>query len=311
MAESVRLIDPRKILPNKENPRLIFREDELMALEGSIKQQGILVPLTVFEEKKKFVILDGERRWRCAIKLAMPSVPVIVQPRPDLLQNIMMMFAIHKSRRDWDPLPTAMKLAQLERILTKHHGAPPSEEALAAAASITRGEVRRYRRILELPDKYKNELMNELERPRPEQVLTVDHVLESVRGAESVRKREIINEEEEGKLSEALIAKFRNKTIKSTVAPRQLPRIARAVQRGEIGRDVARSAILKIIREPRFTVDDAFKHSVAQVDFEHSVEQIAERLRSRLEEHLQRKYRPGERMRASLRQLADMIRKIL
>ncbi len=311
MAESVRLIDPRKILPNKENPRLIFREDELMALEGSIKQQGILVPLTVFEEKKKFVILDGERRWRCAIKLAMPSVPVIVQPRPDLLQNIMMMFAIHKSRRDWDPLPTAMKLAQLERILTKHHGAPTSEEALAAAASITRGEVRRYRRILELPDKYKNELMNELERPRPEQVLTVDHVLESVRGAESVRKREIINEEEEGKLSEALIAKFRNKTIKSTVAPRQLPRIARAVQRGEIGRDVARSAILKIIREPRFTVDDAFKHSVAQVDFEHSVEQIAERLRSRLEEHLQRKYRPGERMRASLRQLADMIRKIL
>ncbi len=311
MAESVRLIDPRKILPNKENPRLIFREDELMALEGSIKQQGILVPLTVFEEKKKFVILDGERRWRCAIKLAMPSVPVIVQPRPDLLQNIMMMFAIHKSRRDWDPLPTAMKLAQLERILTKHHGAPPSEEALAAAASITRGEVRRYRRILELPDKYKNELMNELERPRPEQVLTVDHVLESVRGAESVRKREIINEEEEGKLSEALIAKFRNKTIKSTVAPRQLPRIARAVQRGEIGRDVARSAILKIIREPRFTVDDAFKHSVAQVDFEHSVEQIAERLRSRLEEHLQRKYRPGERMRASLRQLADMIRKTL
>ncbi len=311
MAESVRLIDPRKILPNKENPRLIFREDELAALEASIKQQGILVPLTVFEVKNRFVILDGERRWRCAIKLAMPSVPVIVQPRPDLLQNIMMMFAIHKSRRDWDPLPTAMKLAQLEQILTRHHGSPPSEEALAAAASISRGEVRRYRRILDLPDKYKNELMAELEKPRPEQVLTVDHVLESVRGAESIRKREIINAEEEGRLSEALIAKFRNKTIKSTVAPRQLPRIARAVQRGEIGRDVARNAILRLVREPNFTVDDAFRHSVAQVDFEHSVEQMTERLRLRLEEHLQRKYRPGERMRASLRQLANTIRKIL
>jgi ParB/RepB/Spo0J family partition protein len=311
MAETVRLIDPRKILPNEENPRLIFREDELAALENSIKQQGILVPLTVFEDKKRFVILDGERRWRCALKLAMPNVPVIIQPKPDKLQNIMMMFAIHKSRSDWDPLPTAMKLDQLEKILTKHHGAPPSEEALAAAASISRGEVRRYRRILELPDRYKDELLEELEKPRPDQVLTVDHVLESVRGAESVRKRDIITSAEERELSSALIDKFRRKKIKSTVSPRQLPRIARAVQRGEIGRDIARRAIIKIIRDPEFTVENAFDQSVAQVDFEHSVEQIADRLRSRIEEHIQRKYAAGERLIASLKELSKVIRKLI
>lgn len=39
-------------------------------------------------------------------------MPVIVQPKPDKLQNIMMMFAIHNARRDWDPLPTAYTLQE-------------------------------------------------------------------------------------------------------------------------------------------------------------------------------------------------------
>ncbi len=311
MAETVRLIDPKKILPNKENPRLIFREDELADLEGSIKEQGILVPLTLFERGRKFIILDGERRWRCALKLAMPSVPAIVQPMPNKLQNIMMMFAIHKSRKDWDPLPTAMKLQQLADELEHRHGGPPSEEALAAAASISRGEVRRYRHILDLPERYKNELMKELSKPRNKQVLTVDHVLESVRGAEALRKRDIIDKQEERALSHVLITKFRSKLIKSTVSPRQLPRIARAVQRESITHDTARSAVLKLINDPKFTPEDAFQASVAQVDFEHSTQQITDRLRKRLEEHITRKYRPGKTLLASLQELAKTLRKIL
>jgi ParB/RepB/Spo0J family partition protein len=311
MAEAVRLIDPKKIVANKENPRLIFREDELVDLEESIKQQGILVPLTLFESGKKYVILDGERRWRCALKLAMPNIPAIVQPKPDKLQNIMMMFAIHKSRKDWDPLPTAMKLQQLADELERRHGIVPSEEALAAAASISRGEVRRYRHILELPERYKNQLMKELGKPRNEQVLTVDHVLESVRGAEALRKRDIINRDEEQKLSQVLIAKFRAKIIKSTVSPRQLPRIARAVQRESISSETARKAVLRLIKEPKFTPEDAFQNSVAQVDFEHSTEQISDRLCKRLEEHITRKYKPGERLLGSLQELAKILRKIL
>ncbi len=93
MAESTTpLVDPRKITPNPENPRLIFRQDDLETLQESIKLQGILVPLTVFRSGSEYVILDGERRWRCAVKLGLPRVPVIVQPKPDRLQNIMMMF---------------------------------------------------------------------------------------------------------------------------------------------------------------------------------------------------------------------------
>src|SRR5579859_3107159 len=108
MADNVALLDPQKIKPNPENPRLIFHADELQGLEDSIKLQGVLVPIAVYRDGAKYVILDGERRWRCALKLGLPRLPAIVQPKPDRLTNIMMMFAIHNARRDWDPLPTAM-----------------------------------------------------------------------------------------------------------------------------------------------------------------------------------------------------------
>ena len=142
MAESVTLLDPQHIKPNPENPRLIFHADELEGLQESIRLQGILVPLAVFQDGKRYVILDGERRWRCAVKLGLDRVPANVQPKPDRLQNIMMMFAIHNARSDWDPLPTAFKLQELEDEFAKRQGRAPTEIELAELASLTRGEVR-------------------------------------------------------------------------------------------------------------------------------------------------------------------------
>lgn len=308
MAESVRLVDPRSIDRNPENPRIIFRQEELDALAKSIAKQGILVPLTVFDAGEgRLTILDGERRWRCSHKLGLSAVPVIVQPKPDLLTNIMMMFAIHKARSDWDPLPTALKLQKLEQVLERREGRPPTESELAAAASLDRGEVRRYRRILSLPQEFQTELMSELEKPRSKQVLTVDHVLEAVRGSESLRKRGVIDETEEANLSSAIVAKFRAETLKSTVEPRQLPRIARAVERGEISRREARSVVRRLISEPSYTINQAYADSVEKVDFEHSTEQLVDRLTARLEEHASREYVTGSSLRASLLRLRKHI----
>jgi ParB family chromosome partitioning protein len=180
-AATVKLIDPRVVSSNPENPRLIFRQEELQALQDSIASQGILVPVSVFVEGNSYVLLDGERRWRCAVKLSLGHIPAIVQPKPDRLQNIMMMFAIHNSRKDWDPLPTAYKLRDLQGEFTKRNSRPPTEAELAELASLSRGEVRRLRQLLALPETYRGELMDELKKPHSEQVITVDHVLETTR----------------------------------------------------------------------------------------------------------------------------------
>jgi ParB family chromosome partitioning protein len=311
MAETIRLIDPDKIDRNPENPRLIFRNEELQALQDSIKAQGILVPLTVFSDGNRFVLLDGERRWRCATKLGLPQVPAIVQPKPDRLTNIMMMFAIHNTRKDWDPLPTAYKLRELEQEFTRRQKRAPNESELAELASIERGEVRRLKKLLGLPEVYHRELMEELEKPRSQQVLTVDVVLEATKGASALRKRSIIDSEEEDQLRRALIEKYRTKVIKNTVAPRQLARIARAVERDEVPVGVATRVTRRLINEPTYTIDDAFKASVEQVDFEHGLEQLVERVLEKIREHEHRGYEPSEAVRASLLELQRAIRQRL
>ena len=311
MPEQVTRIDPTDIRPNVENPRIVFREEELLALETSIREQGILVPLTVFSDKNKFTILDGERRWRCAMKLGLRKVPAIVQPRPDRLQNIMMMFAIHKARSDWDPLPTAMKLAQLEAELTKRHDEAPSESALAAAASLSRGEVRRYRRILALPKQYRDELMEELEKPRSEQILTVDHVLEASRGAEALAKREIISSEIATDLVEAVIDKFRNRVEKNTTAPRHLPAIARAVERGDVSATVVRRAVDRIIHQPGYTVERSYQDIGAEPESRKAIGDLVDRSISQINDHIERGFTLDEQTIEKLKILVKRIRELL
>jgi len=307
----IQLIEPSRLQPNPENPRLIFRQDELQLLQDSIQHQGILVPLTVYRDGRSYVILDGERRWRCALKLGLDRIPAIVQPKPDPLQNLMMMFAIHNQRRDWDPLPTAYKLRDLEEKLTEDWERVPTEAELAELASITRGEVRRYKQLLNLPEQYRDELMEELEKPRQDQILTVDHVLEATRGAAALQKRAIIDHDEEEELRRAVVDKFKTRVIKNTVEPRLLARMARAVERGEVSSTAARKTALRVIREPAYGLEQAFMDSSAEADFAHGTEQLVQRLRNRLDEHEEQGFEPTPSLRAELEDLLRIVRSFL
>lgn len=310
MAETVKLIPPNKLDRNPDNPRLVFRQEDMDTLQDSIAKQGILVPLTVYEAGKKYRLLDGERRWRCALRIGLSRVPVIVQPKPDRLTNIMMMFAIHNARRDWDPLPTALKLQELEQEFTSKHERPPREAELAGLASISRGEVRRLKKLLGLPQQYRDELLEELEKPRSAQILTVDHVLEATTAAQALRKREVVDEKGEERLRRAIVLKFKNGTIVNTVSPRKLAKLARAVQRGEVPQRTARQVVERLIGQPKYTIDDAFNESVERVDFEHGVAQLAARLLTRLQELERRGHDVSEPTQSVLRDLRDALKKL-
>jgi len=310
MAETVRLIAPSILTRNPENPRLIFLQEELDALQGSIEQQGILVPLTVFGDGSRFVLLDGERRWKCALKLGLDSVPVIVQPKPDRLQNIMMMFAIHNARKDWDPLPTALKLEQLEQEFATRNSRTPTEAELAGLASLSRGEVRRLKKLLGLPQSYRVELLEELEKPRSKQQITVDHVLETTKAVDALKKRAIITEDGEEALRRAVLSKFRSGVVKNTVEPRKLARLGRAVERGEVSRSHARSVVTRLVRDPGYSIDDAFKQAVEAADYQHGVEQLANRLLEKLAELRGRGYEATDKLIDILDKLADEIRRL-
>ena len=67
-----------KIRPNPCQPRTSFREEDLRALADSIRQNGILQPLTVRERGEHYELVAGERRLRAAKLAGLRRVPCIV-----------------------------------------------------------------------------------------------------------------------------------------------------------------------------------------------------------------------------------------
>lgn len=309
MSDVVTLLSPKQLQPNPDNPRLIFHEEELRSLSDSIKKQGILVPLTVYQEGRTYRILDGERRWRCSLALGLSKIPAIVQPKPDRMTNIMMMFAIHNARKDWDPLPTALKLEELEREFLKRHGVAPTETELAGISSLPRGEVRRLKKLLALPDEYITELLAELDKPRSQQVLTVDQVIETTAGVDALHKRGIISSAEVEPLRQSIVSKFRTRVIDNTVAPRKLANLARAVERDEVSMATARAAIKRLRTDPSYSVNDVYVQTVELADLEHGVEQLAARLEQKLDDLANRRIALSDKTRAILVRLARAIRR--
>jgi ParB family chromosome partitioning protein len=73
-----------KVNPNPNQPRKDFDSGPLQELSDSIKEKGILQPITVRrKEDASFEIIAGERRWRAAQKAGLHEVPVIIRTSDD------------------------------------------------------------------------------------------------------------------------------------------------------------------------------------------------------------------------------------
>ena len=148
-------INPFDIQANADNPRILFDDDDLKYLQQSIKEVGVLVPLIVYRNKKKgkpFVLLDGERRLRCAKRLKLSSIPANQIDAPNKLQNLLLMFNIHNVRKDWELVPTALKLETVLRLLPK--GKNTSSTHIAKITGMSTIRVSECKRILNFKRKY-------------------------------------------------------------------------------------------------------------------------------------------------------------
>jgi len=103
------------LIPNKYQPRKIFDEDNLNDLTNSIKERGILQPIIVRksnDNRSKFEIIAGERRWIAAQKAGLHDVPVVITEADDLKS---LEFAIIENvqRHDLNPLEEAQGYKRL------------------------------------------------------------------------------------------------------------------------------------------------------------------------------------------------------
>jgi ParB family transcriptional regulator, chromosome partitioning protein len=166
---TLKQIRPDEIAPNPHNPRMFFKDDEMESLRESINKVGILVPVTLYENlkkqpKEKYILLDGERRWRCAKHLGLTSIPANIIDEPgDITQNILYMFNIHHFRTEWDIFPTALKL---EVIIDKLGN--DNENILAEFTGLSRSTIRRCKMLLWYPPKFREDLLEKNTKISPE-----------------------------------------------------------------------------------------------------------------------------------------------
>lgn len=141
---------------NPHNPRMLFDREDLTTLEKSIEKVGILVPLTVYRASgsKQYTILDGQRRWMCAQRLGLSKIPVNEVAEPTIAQNIVVMFQIHKLRKDWELMPTALKLAVLMKEINDKR-----DRTLAVLTGLDMAVVTRCKKLLWYPKRYQDMML--------------------------------------------------------------------------------------------------------------------------------------------------------
>lgn len=144
-SSSISEIALEKIYPNPDQPRRTFDEEALEELALSIKEHGVISPITLRKESNnRYMIIAGERRFRAAKIAGLAAIPAYIRTAKDeqvmewaLIENI--------QREDLDAIEIALAYQRLmdEYSLT--------QERMSERVGKKRATVANYLRLLKLP----------------------------------------------------------------------------------------------------------------------------------------------------------------
>jgi ParB family chromosome partitioning protein len=151
-SNTLEIIPVDYIRPNPYQPRRVFSEESLNELAHSIKQYGLLQPITVRKLSHNYYeIIAGERRWRAVCKAGFTHIKAVVQPAIDedsaviaLIENL--------QREDLH----FFEEAEGYQSLMKEHGL--TQEELARRLGMNQSTVANKMRILKLPVSVKDQI---------------------------------------------------------------------------------------------------------------------------------------------------------
>lgn len=134
------------IEPNPRNPRRRFDTEDLADLSQSIRSHGLVQPVVVrpAQERGRYELIAGERRWRAAQAAGLTEIPIIIREVDD---RIALELAIVENvqRADLNPLEEAQGYEQLMR----DHDYTQAE--LGEVIGKSRSHVANTLRLLKLP----------------------------------------------------------------------------------------------------------------------------------------------------------------
>ena len=105
-------LPPRSIRSNPAQPRKVFHEEALEELADSIRQHGVLQPLSVRRVGNSYELIAGERRLRAARMAGLSEIPCIVMNMTDQESGMASMVE-NLQRQDLDFIEEARGIAML------------------------------------------------------------------------------------------------------------------------------------------------------------------------------------------------------
>lgn len=251
---------------------------------ASIKRYGVQVPITVYQDGDIYVLIDGERRWRCADKLNLKKIPALILPKPSPLDNLLLMFNIHALREQWDYLTIANKLPVVIDRFRNERGKEPNEIELSEATGLTRSQIRRCRLLLDLPPKYTSLLLQELNLPKQKQKLSEDFFIEMEKSLKTVQTRIPLAIKNIDTVRDALIEKFRSGVIGNITDFRKLSKIATSINNLGVKEEQARRAVQDIFStKNKLSINDVYSEHYELLYDEKRVTQNVESISDFLE----------------------------
>ena len=195
------------LIRNKNQPRKTFNPENLQELTNSIKERGIIQPIIVRRSennKNKFEIIAGERRWLAAQNAGLHEVPVVVTEADDL-KSLEFAIVENVQRHDLNPLEEAQGYKRLIDEFSY------DQEKVSKFIGKSRSHITNSLRLLTLPEDVIKLIQS--------QKLTAGHgkILVGLNNASFVATK-IIEKKLSVRQAENLVKIFKNKKQKSSTS---------------------------------------------------------------------------------------------
>ena len=145
---SINKLSISDLISNKFQPRKIFDEQNLDELTNSIKERGIIQPIIVRksnDNKSKYEIIAGERRWLAAQKAGLNEVPVVITEASDL-KSLEFAIVENVQRNDLNAIEEARGY---QRLITEFSY---DQEKVGQFIGKSRSHITNFLRLLGLPE---------------------------------------------------------------------------------------------------------------------------------------------------------------
>ncbi len=142
------------IKPNPNQPRRDFDDDSLQELANSIRQLGLVQPITLRDMGDgSYTIIAGERRWRASQRVGLTTIPAYIRTVDD--ENMLEMALVENIQRED---LSAIEVALAYQGLIDAHNL--TQDQLSEKVGKNRATIANYLRLLKLPASVQMALRN-------------------------------------------------------------------------------------------------------------------------------------------------------